>query len=276
MNIPIYFCQNDFRADCYQGLTDSFVQNATGKNIGRRVILPSTFTGSPRQMNQLFQDSLAIVRNYGKPDIFITVTRNPHWKEIANELLPGQKPEDRPDIVVRVFNMKLKEIMRDIVNNAIFGKVTAYMNVIEFQKRGLPHAHILLILDTANKPRTPEQIDKIVSAEIPNPVTQKALFDSVTKHMIHGPCGSFNPNAPCMKNGICSKGFPKEHCEETTLSEDAYPLYCRRSNRQSVIKPGIGAIGNEWIVPYNPYLVQKYDAHINVEICSGIGAVKYL
>jgi hypothetical protein len=102
-------------------------------------------------------------------------------------LLPGQKPEDGPDIAVHVFNMKLKEIMKDIVNNAVFGKVTAYMDVIEFQKRGLPHAHILLIPDTANKPRTPEQIEKIVSAEIPNPVTQNILFDSVSKHMIHGP-----------------------------------------------------------------------------------------
>ena len=139
----------------------------------------------------------------------------------------------------------------------------------------MPHAHILLILDTANKPRTLEQIDRIVSAEIPNPVSQQVLFDSVSKHMIHGPCGSFNPDAPCMKDGVCSKGFPKENCEETSLSEDAYPLYRHHPNRQSVIKLGI-ALGNEWIVPYNPYMTQKYDAHINVEICSRIGAVKYL
>jgi hypothetical protein len=85
-------------------------------------------------MNQLFQDSLAIVQNYGKPDIFMTVTCNPHWREIANELLPGQKPEDRPDIVIHVFNMKLKEIMNDVVQNAVFGKVTAYMDVIGFLK----------------------------------------------------------------------------------------------------------------------------------------------
>jgi len=138
------------------------------RNIGHHIILPSTFTGSPHQMIQLFQASLAIVQNYGKPDIFIKVTFNPYWKEIANELLPGQKPEDRPDIIVDVFNMKLKEIMKDIVHNTVFGKVTANMDVIEFQKRGLPHAHILLILDTANKPRTPDQIEKIVSAEIPS------------------------------------------------------------------------------------------------------------
>jgi len=273
--------QTDFRADVYQGLTDSFMHDfdrdtagtVTGRNVGHRIILPSTFTGSPRQMHQLFQDSLTIVRYYGKPDIFMTVTCNPNWKEITNELFLGQRPEDRPDI--RVFNMKLKEIMKDLLQNAIFGKVIAYMNVIEFQNRDLPHAHILLILDPSNRISTVQHVDEIFSTEIPNPQTQPVLFDSVTKHMMHGPCGSLNPDAPCMKDGICSKGFPKAYCEQTTLSQDAYPTYHRKRHGQSVMKLGI-AVGNEWVVPYNPYMTQKYDAHINVEICSGIAAVKYL
>jgi hypothetical protein len=148
------------------------LQDKSARNIGHRIILPSTFTGSPHQMNQLFQDSLTIVRKFGKPDIFMTVTCNPHWKEITNELFPGQNPEDRPDIIVCVFNMKLKEIKNDILQHAIFGKVVAFIDVIEFQKRGLPHAHILLILDAPSKLRTIDTINTIVSAEIPNPITQ--------------------------------------------------------------------------------------------------------
>ena len=93
--------------------------------------------------------------------------------------------------------------------------------------------------------------------------------------MIHGPCGSLKPDAPCMRDGVCSKGFPKALCQETTLAENGYPLYRRRANRESVKKLGI-TVGNEWVVPYNPYMTQKYDAHINIEICSGIAAVKYL
>jgi hypothetical protein len=33
---------------------------------------------------------------------------------------------------------------------------------------------------------------------------------------------------------------------------------------------------NSWVVPYNPYLALKYNAHINVELCSTVKSVKYL
>ena len=79
---------------------------------------------------------MATVRVFGKPTLFVTITCNPRWPEIANALLPGQKPEDRPDIVARVFHMKLERIMKDLTKDGIFGKACAFMRVIEFQKRG--------------------------------------------------------------------------------------------------------------------------------------------
>ena len=79
---------------------------------------------------------MAIVRTFGKPTLFITVTCNPRWPDITNALLPGQRPEDRPDLVARVFRLKLRRIMDDLTNDGVFGKVSAYMSVIEFQKRG--------------------------------------------------------------------------------------------------------------------------------------------
>jgi hypothetical protein len=106
-------------------------------------------------MNQLYQDSMAIVRKFGKPDLFITMTCNPNWSEITHLLLPAQQPHDRPDVVARVFNQKLKELMKDLLKRKIFGTVVAKIHVIEFQKRGLPHAHILLILDRSSKPSCP-------------------------------------------------------------------------------------------------------------------------
>ena len=33
---------------------------------------------------------------------------------------------------------------------------------------------------------------------------------------------------------------------------------------------------NSWVVPYNPYLTLKYNAHINLELCSTVKSVKYL
>ena len=226
-------------------------------------------------MQQLYQDSMAIVREYGKPDLFVTVTCNPNWPEIVDELLPNQQANDRPDLVARVFKLKLKSITHDLFFKGILGRVIAHVYVIEFQKRGLPHAHILLILSPEDKPKTPEEFDNIVCAEIPDEELQPLLFETISRNMIHGPCGHLNSSSPCMVDGNCSKHYPREFIEATTVNKYGYPLYRRRDNNMT-IKKKKAIIDNRWIVPYNPYLCQKYDCHINVEICSSIRSVKYL
>lgn len=80
----------------------------------------------------------------------------------------GTTPNDIPNITIRLFFTKLKCILDDIVKNKTFGTVIAYIFTIEFQKRGLPHAHILITLHPDNKLMTPEAIDKYISAEIPS------------------------------------------------------------------------------------------------------------
>ncbi len=111
---------------------------------------------------------MAIVREYGKPDLFVTVTCNSNWPEITNELLPNQQASDHSDLISRVFKLKLKSITNDLFVKDVLGKVIAHIHVIEFQKRGLPHAHILMILLPEDKPKTPEDFDKLVCAEIPD------------------------------------------------------------------------------------------------------------
>ena len=141
----IKYNQAAIRADCYQGLVDSI--GSYTANVGTRIVLPSTFVNGPRYVAQLYQDSMEMVRKFGKADLFITMTCNPKWPAITAELLEGQVASDRPDIVSRVFNDTLKELLKDLLKKDILGKVKAYCHVIEFQKRGLPHAHILLILE---------------------------------------------------------------------------------------------------------------------------------
>ncbi|GBO03951.1 hypothetical protein AVEN_220161-1 [Araneus ventricosus] len=135
----------------------------------------SELNGSPHNMQQNYQDAMAMVRKFGKPDLFLTFTCNPSWFEVLNCMEGVQRPEDRPDIIIRVFNMKLKELLEDICKHGIFGTVLTYIYVIEFQKRGLPHAHILLTLDSESKIRTKDDIDKFVSAELPDPCTDLRL-----------------------------------------------------------------------------------------------------
>ncbi|XP_075636671.1 uncharacterized protein LOC142608899 [Castanea sativa] len=108
--------QDSIRADLYQGLQDAFNEGEshTG-NVGHRTILPSSFVGSPRDMIQRFQDAMSLVQKFGKPDLFITMTCNPGWEEIQNELLPAQTAQDRPDLLARVFKSKFEELKDDIV-----------------------------------------------------------------------------------------------------------------------------------------------------------------
>ena len=78
-----------------------------------------------------------------------------------------------------------------------------------------------------------------------------------------------------MRGGSCSKQFPKKFSETTSSTKDGYPLYRRRVNSRAVKVRGI-KLDNRWVVPYNSYHLLKYNAHINVEICSTVSAVKYL
>ena len=104
--------QTALRADCYQDLWDAILEGDGDPNsVGRRIILPSTFTGGPHYMHEHQQDAMAYVRKYGHPDLFITTTTNPNWPEIKDNLLPGQDPQDRPDIVADVFRLKVQKLL---------------------------------------------------------------------------------------------------------------------------------------------------------------------
>ena len=225
-------------------------------------------------MRELYQDSMAAVRAFGKPDLFITFTCNPTWKEIAGELLPQQSAQSRPDLTARVFRAKLATLLRDLDRDQVFGKTLARLYVVEFQKRGLPHAHILLILAPEDKPRSADDYDEIVCAQLPDPQLAPRLWTTIVTSMIHGPCGALNPSSPCMQDGQCSKGYPKDF-QFATVEKQGYPLYARPQNGRAAEKKGV-RLDNRWVVPYNKWLCRKYDAHINVEICTTVSAVKYL
>ncbi|KAK4520453.1 uncharacterized protein ATC70_008588 [Mucor velutinosus] len=122
--------QGSLRTELYSGLTDAAVSDTTisTEEIGKQLILPSSDTGTPRSMQQLYQDSMAMVSALGRPSYFITFTCNPNWPEIVNELRNGGlSPTDRPDLCSRVLDMKLKELISDIKTKPyIFGNVIGF------------------------------------------------------------------------------------------------------------------------------------------------------
>ncbi|XP_072054776.1 uncharacterized protein [Arachis hypogaea] len=119
--------QKELRAELYQGLQDALhtgENNAESvlENVGRRTILPSSFVGSRRDMTQRYEDGMVIVLKEGKPDIFLTMTCNPSWSEIASELSPSQTPQDRPDLTTRIFRAKFEQLKQDVITKGVLGK----------------------------------------------------------------------------------------------------------------------------------------------------------
>ena len=147
--------------------------------------------------------------------------------------------------------------------------------VVEFQKRGLPHIHSLVWLKVDTDDPTPTTIDSYISAEIPDYRDDTLGYALVEEFMVHGPCGTYNPHSPCMKDGICSKHYPKEFNEETTVDGMGFPVYRRPDNGRYVVKNG-HRLDNRWIVPYNMALLKRFQAHINVEWCNKTNLLKYL
>ncbi|UYV78775.1 hypothetical protein LAZ67_16002710 [Cordylochernes scorpioides] len=197
--------QAQLRATEYINLLDAIRTDRSHALIGRQVILPSSFVGSPRHMHEYAQDCMAYVQ-------------------------------------------KIR----------------------------------------------PNQIDSIICAEIPNEEVDASLFRTVTKNMIHGPCGPGYPNPGCMERGRCQKKYPRLLLAKTQTDRDGYSLYRRRrpeeggfsfvkrvrvftiENGVQVVRMTNVTIDNRYVVPYSPLLCRLFDAHINVESCASISAIKYI
>ncbi|XP_074336776.1 uncharacterized protein LOC141673948 [Apium graveolens] len=237
--------QQNLRSDLYSSVAKKFVNGeTTTSNVGKGLILPANFLGSKRYMQQNFQDALAVCRSVGHPDIFITMMCNPLWDEILQIMkhLPGCSPQDSPDIISRVFHLKLEQLLDDIKKDMMY--------VVEFQKRGFPHVHMLIWISVESKKELSSNIDKFVSAKLPDPDSDPIGFAAVKSLMMHGPCGLQNPKSPCMNKMKCKKHFPKNYCSETYFDQSGFPIYGRRKTGITVAK-GKCELDNGWVVPYN-------------------------
>jgi len=146
---------------------------------------------------------------------------------------------------------------------------------IEFQKRGLPHVHILLWLEGNSRDPRPSFIDSIIIADIPDRVSDPLGYSLVDEFMVHGPCGELNKKCPCMKNNKCSKFFPKAYQQSTIVGEDGFVQYRRPESSSYVERYGV-RLDSGWVVPYNLSLLKRFRAHINVEWCNKTHLIKYL
>ncbi|XP_021721222.1 uncharacterized protein LOC110688767 [Chenopodium quinoa] len=234
---------------CFQQyIVDMYVKVENTPNVGRRVILPPTFIGGPRDLKKRYLNAMSLVQRFGKPDLFVTMTSNANWCKIKQQLAVGEEAQNRPDIVARVFRAKVLALKHLIKKKKVFGEVAALIYVIEFKKRGLPHAHFPIILKSDYKIKCPTDFDKFMCAEIPH-VSSHYLRKTVLKHMMHDPCGQLNPECPCMKHKEslvhCKYGYPKKFSDEIRNNSDGYPMY-RRKNSEEIVIVRKTPMDNRW------------------------------
>uniref|UniRef100_A0A183C066 ATP-dependent DNA helicase n=1 Tax=Globodera pallida TaxID=36090 RepID=A0A183C066_GLOPA len=181
--------------------------------LGRVFLMPQTFAGSRQYYQGKYADLMTMVRHLGAPTWFVTFTGNPKWPEIVEALQGRQNYVHRADIVCRIFMDKATEFIKDLTERNVLGKVAGWCYSVEHQKRGMPHIHMLLILDEGSRITTPEQVNEYVSARIPAlpPIAdqsaeakqQRRLWQYVTTMMLH------DCNAACLDGSKCRKHFPK-------------------------------------------------------------------
>ena len=256
----------------------------TGERVGKlkNQKLRSSLSCSPSYFRNRFHDTMGVVSRLGFPNFFITLTCNPNWPEIKDNMHRGQNSDDLTALINRVFKIKLNKVIRAIQKDKIFGVPVYHVFVIEFQKRGLPHAHLIVKVQRAPNP------DDVVRTDIPDKTTHPELYELVTKHMIHGPCGPIFSDMwkksdtgvpPCWENGACKHHYPKKHTEETHTDEWGHIQYRRRGggNTAPITRNGVTAnIDNSFVVPYNPLLLKLWGGHVNFEIASQERCIKYL
>lgn len=138
---------------------------------------------------------------------------------------------------------------------------------------------MLIFLDKNSKLKNADDVDAVTSAEIPD-INNPVLFNMVKQHMIHGPRVIQNPTFPCMdpkkKKNHCTKYFPKDCNDGTKYTIFNYPIYRRRKDGKRIIFGSNRIADNLYVVPYNSLLLLRYNAHINLEVCSTVACIKYL
>lgn len=236
--------------------------------VGRGWSIPASVRGSFAYRREKVEMGMAQIHHSGCPTVFITITANPGWIEIVSNLLPGQEWYHDIHLVCMVFQSKLETFLQDLLDGRFFNgrKAVYYQYTIEFQKRGLPHAHILVRLE-GQQPETSSQAESLTTCKLPQACDAGCkrcrkcrLAAAVRKHMFHK-CYEDR----CFKNGnsACIYGYPFKPLSETVMGEDGFWLFERNENESLV-------------VPYNPEMLLRYDCHINTLIAAGSRCVMYL
>ena len=229
--------------------------------FGIKTFIPATFTGSPAYWNSVAKNGFYLSMILGAPTFFITMTENPHWHEIS--ALNTEKDIMMNSVLLaRIFYQKKNSLISYIKKSKIFGEVKGYLWRDEYQKRGLPHCHILLWTDFDTSDTL--ELDKKVTCRLPledpyitNEIRTNQLKELSKTFMTHTctqRCGGLT--------GKCCYGFPKTPHDATTIE----------NNRVEFARNE----GDELIVPHSPKLLALFRSHIDVEPVLSTSSIGYV
>ena len=228
-----------------------FVRSMVDDNMAYRFM--RNVRGTPAYWHAMLQDTMAMLRTFGTPTFFLTLSAAEHcWPEFiqAIGLRIGEKFTEsdveemsweqkskllrtNPVVVVQMFQHRLDSFFREYIFSDAepVGKVYEHCIKIEFQARGSPHAHVLLWVKGA--PRIDQEPDvaveqfceKYIQCELPKE-SDADLHGLVTKLQMHCHSSSCrkHPNAPCRfhfprpavwKSVVARKGSVEEEFAET-------------------------------------------------------------
>ena len=247
--------------------------DSSGKLKTEPTFLSQSLHGSKRHLKGLARNALAIVSELKAPTFFITATCNPMWPEIQEALLSGQSAFDRPDIVCRVFKQRLSAFLANLRAGKYFnGRIIYEISVIEYQHRGLPHAHIVIKIEGAPTSDEPELasdwVDANLTAKMPIITDASSAEDIkyaqlVVDHMTHKCAKAVNG---CLDdNDHCKKGYHSNALlPRTIFDQKGFPKY-QRLNEEDLK-----------VVPHHREALLDWEGHLNWEWAGSTKAVLYL
>ena len=164
-----------------------------------------------------------------------------------------------PIIVCRAFHTRLSALKTFLRSK--FGGLLYEISVVEFQKRGLPHAHIVVKFKY-DPPLS--AIDSLISTELPDYNQYPDLYKQVRTFHLHSKDHLSRPGSRCSRNGRCIYNYPLPITPYTHV-DDLGRLHYRRRKEE-----------DRWVTPYIPALLQTLDCHIYCDICSSATIFLYL
>ena len=189
---------------------------------------------------------MAIIYKYSCSSLFIIFTANPKQDKITCKLLPSQITVDRPNLITRVFCIKVTYLLYDLKRKQIFSQYCGCIQTIKYQKQGLPYIYLLLFLYLYNRDRLLDLavINYFISIKLlqleDNPIS--CLTKIIKSIIVYSLCGSQNLQAPYIvipELGLpptYSKRYPKPFNPATIIYKDSYPkyYYCNDLQLQSI------------------------------------------